>query len=198
MKFAWWLSIALGGLYFVILPLQPYPGSAGVKGLSIATLAVIAWRSSARLLSLGLAASSAGDVLLDVGPQKLFVPGLLAFLTAHLLYTALFVRQRGRFRWWAALPFVYAAVFAVWLAPDLGALRVPVFIYIAVIAAMASTSLCLPATWMVPSGAVLFLVSDSVLAAGRFKAAVPLGGFLVWGTYYAAQFLIARGMLKRP
>jgi alkylglycerol monooxygenase len=196
-KLAWWLSIALGGLYFVTLPWQPYPGSAAVKGLSIATLAAIAWLSSERLISMALAASSVGDVLLDVGPQKLFVPGLLAFLTAHLLYTALFLQRKDRWRWWAVLPFVYAAVFAAWLAPDLGALHVPVFVYIAVIAAMVGSSFCLPATWMAPAGAFLFLVSDSVLAAGRFKAPVPLGGFLVWGTYYAAQLLIARGMLKR-
>ncbi len=197
----WQLSLFLGGLYLVTLPFQRYPGSAAVKGLSISTLAAIAWLGGNRLLSLALAASSIGDVLLDVGPVRLFVPGLAAFLTAHLFYTALFLRQRRRgdfgLRGLAALAaFVYAAGFAFWLTPELGALRTPVYLYIAVIAAMVDCAFCAAAPWTVPAGAILFLISDSILAINKFKAPIPFAGVLIWSTYYAAQYLIATGVLQ--
>jgi uncharacterized membrane protein YhhN len=200
-RLGWRLSLFLGGLYMLTLPFQPYPGSAAVKGLAISTLAAIAWLGGIRLLSLALAASSIGDVLLDVGPVRLFVPGLAAFLTAHLLYTALFVRRRrpGDFglRGMAAMAaFGYAAGFAFWLTPELGALRTPVYLYIAVIAAMVASALCAVGPWTVPAGAILFLISDSILAINKFKAPVPFAGVLIWSNYYAAQFLIARGTLQ--
>ena len=44
---------------------------------------------------MGLAFSTAGDVVLDLGEQ-FFVFGLLAFLFAHISYNTLFVRSRRR------------------------------------------------------------------------------------------------------
>src|SRR5579862_4560884 len=87
-------SGVLGILYFITLAWQPFPGSAAIKGLSIAALARLAWNSGARLLALGLALSSIGDVLLDIRGVNLFVPGLCSFLFAHLVYTVMFVRSR--------------------------------------------------------------------------------------------------------
>ena len=199
-KLGWRLSLFLGGLYFVTLPFQPYPGSAAIKGLSIATLALIAWLAEGRLLALALAASSIGDVLLDVDPQSLFVPGLAAFLVAHLLYTALFVQHRHREiskprRLAAGTTVLYAAGFALWLSANLGPLSIPVGFYILVITAMVVSAVCAEAPRIVPTGAILFLISDSILAAGKFKTAIPLSAPLVWGSYYAAQFLITKGMI---
>jgi hypothetical protein len=48
----------------------------------------------------------------------------------------------------------------------------------------------LPGVW-VPVGAVLFLISDAILAANRFKTPIPGRDYLVWGTYYFGQMLIA-------
>ena len=48
------------------------------------------------------------------------------------------------------------------------------------------------------AGAVLFLISDSLLGAGRFKTQIPLRGFLVWTTYYAGQCAITLGVLSEP
>jgi alkenylglycerophosphocholine hydrolase len=44
-------------------------------------------------------------------------------------------------------------------------------------------------------GAGLFLISDSILAVNKFKTEVPLRDYLVWATYYAAQYAIAAGFL---
>ena len=39
-------------------------------------------------------------------------------------------------------------------------------------------------------GAILFLVSDSILALDKFRSPLPLRDLLVMSTYYAAQLLI--------
>jgi uncharacterized membrane protein YhhN len=44
-------------------------------------------------------------------------------------------------------------------------------------------------------GAILFLISDSLLAVNKFKTPVPYRDFLVWSTYYAGQYGIAIGFL---
>jgi uncharacterized membrane protein YhhN len=186
------------------IPLHPFPGSAAIKGLSIATLAALAWISSSRMLWLALVASAVGDVLLDLGPVRLFIPGLCAFLVAHLVYTALFAS-----RWPAglriplprlilfAIVIGYAVGFALWLAPDLHEMTVPVTLYVCVITMMVIAAIGARLPLYVPIGAVLFLTSDSLLAIVKFnKASVPLRDYLVWGTYYAAQYFIAMGVLR--
>jgi len=45
-------------------------------------------------------------------------------------------------------------------------------------------------------GAILFVISDSILAIRKFKMPVAQGDFLIMLTYLAAQFLITWGILK--
>ncbi len=169
----------------------------------MAALAWMAYRESSPLLGTALLLSSIGDVLLDFDPG-LFVFGLGAFLSAHVLYTAVFIRHRAR-------PFApsgarialmvvtagYAALFACWLIPGLGTLAVPVAIYICAITAMVLSALLarFPTSWPVV-GVFLFFASDSMLAIDRFKTRVPMRGFLVWTTYYFAQYSIANGVRR--
>jgi uncharacterized membrane protein YhhN len=176
-----------------------------IKGLAIATLAAVAWVSSSKMLWLALVASTVGDVLLDLDSGRLFVPGLCAFLTAHLVYTALFA-SRWPIPLRISLPrlllfpviLAYAAGFAFWLAPDLLRTKMilPVTLYICVIATMAITAVGGRLSLYVPIGAALFLTSDSLLAIAKFKGPFPLRDYLVWGTYYAAQYFIATGVLR--
>ena len=186
------------------IPLHPFPGSVVIKGLSIVTLAALAWMSSSRMLWLALVASAVGDVLLDLDPLRLFIPGLCAFLAAHLVYAALFAS-----RWPAPLRIplprlisflvilAYAAGFALWLAPNLREMTVPVTLYICVITMMVIAAVGARLPLYVPIGALLFLTSDSLLAIVKFnKASLPLRDYLVWGTYYAAQYFITAGVLK--
>jgi len=122
-------SLLLGVSYLIALPAYPYAASPVIKGLSIAVLAVLPWmlrpvpdRRAAALLSAALLASSAGDVFLDVDPERLFVPGLCAFLAAHLVYTVLFATQRSCWQRIAtprrvlliAIP-VYVLLISIWL-----------------------------------------------------------------------------------
>ncbi|MDM7950945.1 lysoplasmalogenase family protein [Hydrogenophaga sp.] len=154
-----------------------------------------------------LAASLAGDAFLMF--DGFFLPGLLAFLLAHLAYIAL-LRQDAP--WLAArraalvIALVGLAVFVLlWIGGLPAALRVPVAVYVLAIAVMASwavsraTVLADGPAWAVAVGAISFLISDATLAVNRFV--MPLPHFAVWvlTTYYAAQCLMVMGWLRgRP
>jgi alkenylglycerophosphocholine hydrolase len=207
------LSVICGFSYLATQSFQPFPGSVLLKVLSVATLAAIAFRSSSRvlewlpgnaILGMALAFSSLGDALLDLDPGRFFIDGLLAFLVAHLIYIALFVRNRVpplKPKGWqltlVAAVLIYSILLSQWLAPSLGPLMGPVMLYVCVITAMAASAIL--AGFSKPciySGVILFLISDSILAINKFKSPVPLGGYLIWATYYLAQYGIAIGFLR--
>jgi uncharacterized membrane protein YhhN len=160
-------------------------------------------RRSAGLLSAALIASSAGDVLLDVDPERLFVPGLCAFLAAHVVYTVLFATNRTCWQriktprrvLLIAVP-IYVFLISVWLVPGTGPLKIAVIIYIFAITGMTTTALGSRFGWCVAAGALLFMLSDTLLAIGKFRGPFPGRGYLVWATYYAAQYLITTGVLQ--
>ncbi len=203
-----YFSAAASTVYLFTQRWQPYPGSALVKGCAVGALALLALRSrgarrDAGLLALALAFSTAGDVLLDLD-SRLFALGLGAFLVAHVTYICLFVRNRTtgvalRSHFGAAVlvVLVYSATLSAWIVPSVGALAVPVVLYICALTAMVSTAILarFRQRW-VAVGAILFLVSDSLLAVHKFKEPVPLRDYLVWSTYYLGQCGIALGYLS--
>lgn len=194
---------AAASLAYLLLPFwAPATLETVLKGFSVSLLALVAVQANHRLLALALLLSSLGDVLLARG-LNFFLAGLAAFLCAHLVYIVLFVRRRqsaaapsAQFSF-PALLLVYGLAFGAWLTPSLGALRMPVFCYIAVIVAMgaAASRAGYRSPWAL-AGALLFLISDSLLGAGRFKTPIPLGAPLVWITYYAGQCAITLGVLS--
>jgi uncharacterized membrane protein YhhN len=95
----------------------------------------------------------------------------------------------------AVIP-TFAVVYSAVLWPNLGALAVPVVLYIAAIVVMAMLSLRVPAI-SVPRGAVLYMISDSLISLGKFLWHAPWVAALVWITYALAQLMITRGMLDQ-
>jgi uncharacterized membrane protein YhhN len=195
-----YISIAASVLYLIA-------GNALVKGCAVGALAVLALRSrgvrrDAGVLALALAFSTAGDVLLDLD-ARMFAFGLGAFLLAHLAYIALFVRNRTvgvnlDWRRMAAVAVIltFSATLSVWIVPSVGALALPVVLYICALTGMVCAAILgrFRQDW-VAVGAVLFLISDSLLAIHKFKTPVPLRDYLVWTTYYLGQCGIALGYL---
>lgn len=175
------------------------------KPLATALLIAAVWQRGhdrrdpgfAPVLAAGLAFSLAGDVALMFA--GLFIPGLVAFLGAHLCYIALF--KRG-VPWLPSRPALAATLVAAWslyvfLFPGLDAvLRVAVAVYATTIAVMAAQAIgravVLRHGHGAAAGAVLFMVSDSLLATDRFAHPLPLAQLWVLATYWAAQWLIAR------
>jgi uncharacterized membrane protein YhhN len=191
MRIALAISLLCSAVYTIAMPFGRHPV---IKAGAVAALAVLARRYP--LAAVALLLGSAGDALLEIGPE-FFVAGLAAFLCGHVVYTFCFIRtgKRPISAIAAAGVVLFACAFTAWLWPHLGALRIPVALYIAAISAMAITSFRLGGT--VPAGALLFLASDSLLAANRFVTPLPAAGYAIWLTYYAAQFLIAFGFYER-
>jgi uncharacterized membrane protein YhhN len=158
------------------------------------------------LIATGLVFGLGGDVLLML-PGDWFIPGLASFLVGHLCYAAAFAGAGGGWRGPGAAMLVgsIGAAMLVILWPALGAVRVPVVLYVAVIAVMAWQAI---ARWqggvpdeardaardgaaLAAAGALVFMVSDGALALQRFRGDFNGGRALVLGTYWLAQFLIA-------
>jgi sterol desaturase/sphingolipid hydroxylase (fatty acid hydroxylase superfamily)/uncharacterized membrane protein YhhN len=154
-----------------------------------------------------LAASCIGDVLLMM--RNAFVPGLLAFLCAHLAYLALLRSDAAllaRPRAVMGTLAVGAVMVAVLISGGLPvALRGPVAVYVLVISLMAAQAIgrvsaapdpaSRSAARGVALGAVLFMLSDALLAINRFVTPIPLASLWVLMSYYAAQILIVHHML---
>ncbi len=185
------------------------------KPLVLGLAAAWAWRrwrasdaADARahaLLLAALVASLAGDVALMVSGG--FLPGLVAFLFAHVAYVMLFARGVGAMpsRSAAFAVAVYGLAMLAVLWPHLPAgLRGPVAAYVAVISAMGAQAIGRAlvqrdaASVATAAGALLFVASDTVLALDRFVAPVPLAPFWILSTYFTAQLLIARHALPDP
>lgn len=154
------------------------------------------------LIAGGLFWSLAGDVLL-MWPTTLFAAGLGCFLVAHFFYIGAFATHgAGRAAGIRTLvPFALFAGFMLsMLWPGLGALRIPVAVYVGVIATMAwqawgrALAVRSAAAWRGAIGAAFFLTSDGALAINKFRA--PIGDrftatLIILGTYLVAQWMIA-------
>ena len=182
------------------------------KPLATALILALAWRLRPvvspryrRWVLAGIACSLAGDVLLML-PGDLFVPGLLAFLCAHACFIAAFLGD-SRFAapaWplLACLAYGAANLALLWTAID-ASLRVPVIVYVAVLATMGGQAVARArakpgdaAARFAALGALVFMLSDSALAWDRFRGPLPLASLWVLATYYLALWWIARSVQK--
>jgi uncharacterized membrane protein YhhN len=192
-------------LFLATLHVCPYPLDYLVKTMPIGCLALLAFsRISGRkgvLIGVGLLFSGCGDILLQIDQVAYFVYGLGSFLVAHLFYIAALIRRPAVIR--ARLPVllaigVYGLVMGVLLFPRLGDMLIPVAAYLFVILAMGiSAALGTTNHAVVIAGALLFILSDSLIAVNRFLVPVPLSGYLIMITYYLAQFSITFGSLQQ-
>jgi uncharacterized membrane protein YhhN len=162
-----------------------------------------------RWILAGLALSLAGDVAL-LWPEEGFLPGLIAFLLAHLAYIAAFstrARFASRLAPFVAYALVAGAVLALLWSGVPGALRLPVLLYVACLAAMAAQA---AAVWRAARdgereglarigaiGGALFVLSDALLATNKFAGPLPLASLWVLASYWAAQWCIAGSLRVR-
>jgi len=169
--------------------------------------ALLAWfltvTSSGRfrtLVAVGLVWSWLGDLGLMPSGEAWFLAGLGAFLIAQLTYSVAFWPSRADSvlsRPLLILPYLAVLVgLLVVLWDHLGDLRLPVTVYAVVIVGMAVLATGVNRT--VAVGAVLFVVSDALIALDSVAGLVrlPAHGFWVMLTYLAAQLLIALGVVS--
>lgn len=155
---------------------------------------------SATRIFVGLVFSALGDAFLIWQDQGYFVHGLLMFAVTHMFYTSAFGMRPLALRTGLVMA-VLACLCYAFLYPGLsGAFTYLVGIYVALIGfmgwrAMAGLQL-VGAAWRwtelaAGSGALLFIISDLIIALNKFCFPVPYSRALIMSTYYAAQMLIA-------
>jgi len=148
-----------------------------------------------------------GDFLLMFqGRQEIFfIIGLSAFLLAHIFYIIAFHQIRvkegiNRNLWALFIVVLYYAIFTAWLSPYLGKMKLPVRLYGVIISFMFMLALHLlsmqtkKAGRLIMLGALLFVISDSLLAVNKFYESFFPGDILIMLSYGFAQFLIVTGM----
>lgn len=157
-------------------------------------------------IAAALVFSWAGDVLLQM--KGMFIPGLISFLLAHIFYIVYFIRsnpgKKGllQFQPLIGIPvLLYILLFLWMLFPYLDALKIPVTVYGITIGTMLLASINMrrktndmAATYFM-IGALLFVVSDSLLAVNLFAYSHMLLSLCVMLTYSSAQYLIVKGAL---
>ncbi|MBO6638586.1 MAG: lysoplasmalogenase [Roseitalea sp.] len=129
-----------------------------------------------------------------------FLAGLVAFLTGHIAYIALFLTLSGPSVSGLSLIIALAIVATALIMARLlwrqaGALRWPVMAYVAAIATMGLASLA-TGSWLLVAGAALFVMSDAILGTEKFIVAPhdrrkrAVTGPAIWVLYIAAQAVI--------
>jgi uncharacterized membrane protein YhhN len=204
------LSVAASVLYAIIVNTRPTPIRTAVKTLAVGLLAALVFTENGPPLLFGaLVLSAFGDACLSREGDRMFLAGLAGFLAAHLLYVALFWLRGGGTAVMSAEPWcigvgvvmvVVALVMLLLLWRRVKpAFRLPILAYEIAVLAMGFSALTLAAP-TVFAGALLFMVSDALLATERFviSAISPHRAWLrvvVWLLYYAAQLVITLSFL---
>jgi alkenylglycerophosphocholine hydrolase len=170
--------------------------------ISFCVLAIITGNdeSYSLLILSSLVLSIVADTLLMLEGTELFKHGLIYFLVAHILYLSAFLQDYS-FTRWNILIILFMLVYFIplynMLKNRVGELFVPVMVYMGVIAVMVYFALSglnrdLSFRYVsAAAGAVLFLISDTVLSRSIFVKKIPYESVIVWALYAPGQLLIA-------
>jgi uncharacterized membrane protein YhhN len=158
--------------------------------------------------------SCAGDTLLMFQGKdgSFFIYGLGAFLVAHIFYILAYRQHQSsdtsnelqglqKIRY--AFPILLSGTgLVVILYSRLGGMKIPVLIYAIVLTGMVLAALfrfgktSASSFALVFGGAILFMISDSLIAINKFLEPLSMAGMWIMVTYIAAQYLIVTGLLK--
>ena len=209
------LGAALQGTFILTEHRERYLPAVVLKGSAAALFCAIGFlglagaenSSFAKLIVTGLCFGAAGDVLLNLRflfpkiGQKIFLGGVAAFLTGHILYLAAIIPLSRSLLPCLILGLVGAAALLAWIFSKLSvklAFKIFGVLYIGAIVLMTAVAVGNvitgpgAASWLHAAGAVLFTASDIVLIFNTFG---PTQRFSMRITnlslYYAGQLLIA-------
>jgi uncharacterized membrane protein YhhN len=162
----------------------------------------------------GILFSLAGDILLMIPADRLFIPGLIMFLLAHISYLAGFQEQLLNPSGWSfILLFVIFLNGYRLLRRIVGAMRAgghdrwvtPVIAYGLVISLMlyAALSTIFDPAWgtgaafLVSAGAFLFYISDLILAWDKFVSPFQNSRIFNMLTYHLGQIGLVAGVISQ-
>ena len=141
--------------------------------------------------------SAGGDVLLASNLPGQFVLGLSSFLVAHLAYVGA-IRVVATQKPWPVSKVVglalYGSALATLLVMHAENLALPVLLYAMVICTMAAFALKAAQTILI-MGALLFVLSDSLIGINRFVIPFVWADIAIMCSYYLAQYLLIRSLI---
>jgi uncharacterized membrane protein YhhN len=201
----------LTGILYIILRDNPSPWlNTGLKALIMPLLiAILIINFQNSLLSMlmlaALVFSWAGDIILDFS----FVKGLICFLLAQVTYLFVFSLTPGsnilfKNKLYLIIPVaLYGAGLIMFIYNDLQEMRLAVMVYALVILSMLASAINRLrkvnrlSYWLVLLGAVLFVISDSMIAINKFTLNFWGAEALIMATYVIAQYLIVTGYIRQ-
>lgn len=180
-------------------------GAFVMLGLEALEIGLSPYAEFALAILAGLVLGAIGDTALLGRGKHWFTAGLVAFLFGHVAYVVAvsfleppqtWLRLAGPL---AVLPVIVGGAALVRLWPKLGAMKIPVILYVITIVTMVVAAIAIargaamtePHRYMFLAGAALFFVSDLAVARDRFVARTFANK--AWGlpAYYTGQLLIA-------
>jgi len=147
-----------------------------------------------------------GDVFLLYSGQSLFIMGLVSFLLAHFIFISIVLKRIQKTSFLkiisSVIPFLVVFILLIFgLKESLNEMLLPVIIYGLTISTFGIVSLVdfqnrkSQKSLFMLLGAMVFMISDSVLAINKFYNASHLFEIIIMSTYIAAQYLIFRSMV---
>lgn len=171
-----------------------------------------------KFIMFGLLFSWFGDVSLELGeitlpftinPDILFIIGLSTFLITQLIYFIAFSLLKGKNLIFSSrlyqtfLVVLYGSIMMFYLYRSLGDMKIPVIAYMLIILLMLLSALNRYGKVnglsyiLVTLGAILFVISDSLIAITRFHMDINFAGAMIMITYVTAQYLIVLGCIRQ-
>ena len=155
-----------------------------------------------------------GDfLLLWDADNTFFILGISSFLVAHIFFIVFFFRlkkftDKYRLFLFGAGTIIFGYIgfllFVTWQGVLRQSMQIPVVVYGIIIGTMLLTALHsinnksvkrLAKNYFIP-GAILFIVSDSILALSKFSLNIQYGELLIMVTYAGAIFMLSSGVVR--
>lgn len=196
-----WLLLAIAAAVAFYLLRDEYIGGVyliAIKGTAVGCLVLYALArhkgSDARILALALAFAALGDMAIEL----FFQAGVALFFAAHLAAMALFLHNRREHPTSSQKGLGVALLLVTPFLAMLLTHDMVTTLYALALGGMASSA------WMsrfpryrVGAGGVLFVLSDMLIIAQEGGQIAPdIAGWLIWPTYFLAQFLICTGVIQ--
>ncbi|SDJ14920.1 Uncharacterized membrane protein YhhN [Ferrimonas sediminum] len=180
---------------------RPYPFSYLLKALPALLLAVYCHgqlpRRDSAPWAIALLAAAIGDIFLDFGHYSHLHPGLAAFAVTQLGLCWLFWRRPAIRPPWQWLGMPVGTVIFLWLLWPFFDWRAPfIGLYSLLLTAMVMGALRANLNPATQAGAVLFLLSDSLIAFDTFYWHSQPGMSAIFISYFAALGLLVTGWVS--
>jgi uncharacterized membrane protein YhhN len=189
------------GLKYIFTPLI----TSSIIGFAVLSIVHSKAKHYNIFILIGLISALIADTLLMIVEVNLLKYGIIFFLLTHIFYVIAFAKD-FRFKKWNAIPLIFFSGIIITafslIQGKTGGLDIPVLLYMIILFSMAFFAIAETnngfsrETVFMLCGAILFVISDLILAVNAFLYKIPHSSVLTWATYAPAQLLITLSCFK--